>query len=138
MSYFTAITPIGFYLMYYYFLNFVKNYFFYRLAYLFFVTMYRTCIFYYLFYLELIKYELKLDGPKQMKTIYNHYSKICELNDCINQIFGWSNFVTILYCFELPQVLPSEVSARQYKNKLPIYMVFCFDAHPLYLSHPIM
>lgn len=121
LSYFSASIPVDVYLMCYFF-NFVESHFFYSLAYMFFVVIYQTRIFYYVFYLELIKYELKaiknplksvalvndlkgnlirLDAPSQMKTIYKHYSQICELNDCINQIFGLSNFVTILYCFEL-------------------------------------
>lgn len=114
--YFAAVVPIDCYLMYY-FLSFVENYFLFRLAYLFFVILYQTRIFYYLFYVELIKYELigiknaiKNIAPapndrggkaKPMKLVYKHYSQICELNDCINHIFGWSNFVTILYCFGL-------------------------------------
>lgn len=44
----------------------------------------------------------RLSAPKQMKTVYKHYSQICTLNDCINEIFGWSSFVTILYCIQHP------------------------------------
>lgn len=130
MSFFTAMIPNDLYLMYY-FLNFVENYFFFRFTFFFFVTIYQIRIFYYLFHLELIKYELiaiknalknvafvrdfkinsspivhhtngRLRGSNRMKPIYKHYSLICELNDCVNQIFGWSHFVTILYCFGLP------------------------------------
>lgn len=111
ITYFSAILPINFYLMYY-FLSFVENFFLFRFSYAFFVIMYQSRIFYYLFYLELIKHELMAIesalkdgasvGREEMKTVHKHYSQICELNDCINQIFGWSNFVAVLYCFELP------------------------------------
>lgn len=111
MTYLSAITPINLYLMCY-FLSFVDNFFLFRFSYAFFVMVYQSRIFYYLFYLELIKHELiaientlkndALIGDGQMKTIHKHYSQIYELNECVNQIFGWSNFVTILFCFELP------------------------------------
>lgn len=53
-SFFTALTPIGLYLMYY-FLHFVENVFFFRFTYFFLFIVYQTRIFYYLFYLDLIK-----------------------------------------------------------------------------------
>lgn len=131
MTFFTAITPIAFYLVYNSLSVETVVYFWYCFAYFFLFIVYQVRIFYYLFYLELIKYELiairnalkdvafvsgfkrnsspiahhtneRLRESNQIKAVYKHYSQICELNDCINQIFGWSNFVTILYCFGLP------------------------------------
>lgn len=75
-----------------------------------------------MFYLEIVKYELKniknklqqlsvssnnvgYDRKNEntiLKSINQCYQVIYELKECINQVFGWSNVTTILFCFLLP------------------------------------
>lgn len=37
-----------------------------------------------------------------LKRISSYCQLVFELSKCINQIFGWSNFTTVIYCFHLP------------------------------------
>lgn len=99
-----------------YFILFFGGFFHYQIAYFILVKMYQTRIFYYVFYLELVKHELKtiLNDlkcrivshqsvcSKDLKSAREYYQSICEIVHCINQIFGWSHFVTILFCVHLP------------------------------------
>lgn len=118
IEYSVTVLPILLYHMFF-FINFVGNFFFFRLGYLFSTAMYQYRVFYYLFYLEIIKYELKCirfklhivspDGIKcdsmtsnDLKFINQYYHWIHELSECINQIFGYSHFATILFCFLHP------------------------------------
>lgn len=108
-----------------YFTHYVGNYYFFRIAYLVSQTVYHYRVFYYLFYVELIKFELQAietelrtiakitqrneidSNPENfnansLKMINAHCQLILQLNECINKIFGWSNFITVTYCFHMP------------------------------------
>lgn len=41
-------------------------------------------------------------GENTLKRISVYCQLVFELSKCINQIFGWSNFTTVLYSFHLP------------------------------------
>lgn len=106
-----------------YFTHYVGNYYFFRFAYLVSQIVYQYRVFYYLFYLDLIAFELNII-KKELKMVasrtHGHYypmesinsnllkevnadcQRVFELIKCLNQIFGWSNFTTVLYCFHLP------------------------------------
>lgn len=127
IEFFIVGTSIHIYFMYY-FLSTRGNYFFFRLAYLYSVILNQYRVFYYLFYLDLIKFELNTIKialqdivlsnhfsasstnqsvnrnvyVKRLQMIYKHYRYIYELSTCINHIFGWSKFATVLFCFQLP------------------------------------
>lgn len=124
IEFFSVVTIIQIIFMCY-FTHYVGNYYFFRIAYLFSQVVYHYRVFYYLFYLELIEFELKSiktelkaiakttqrngnnfdEGNLNvncLKKLNTHYQLIFELNEFLNQIFGWSNFTTILYCFHLP------------------------------------
>lgn len=124
IEHFIVVIPILVYCMHY-FMYFVGNYFFFRLAYFFSIAINQYRVFYYMFYLEIVKYELKNIKSKlqqlevssknvghdfsnentidnDLKSINQYYQVICELKECINQVFGLSNFTTILFCFLLP------------------------------------
>lgn len=123
VEYFSVVTTIQIIFLTY-FTHYVGNYFLFRIAYLFSQIMYQYRVFYYLFYLELIKFDLEtiknelkrivavsqqscgFDGYEcsatNLKRINSYYQLICELNKHINHIFGWSNVLTVLYCFHLP------------------------------------
>lgn len=97
----------------------------YLLAYNIMIKMYQLRIFYYLFYVELINFELKaieheikntstnsrsdyrrspesmISPIKSIKWIRKYYCLVHLLNVCLNSIFGWSNFTTILCSFYL-------------------------------------
>lgn len=96
---------------------------YYVLAYIPVVKMYLHRVFYYLFYVELVNFELKAikdevkavhdvmrndflwvrgstDFPIQnIKWARNYYCLIHRLSLCLNSMFGWSQFATILCCF---------------------------------------
>lgn len=122
IEFFSVVTIIQIIFMCY-FTHYVGNYYFFRFSYLVSQIVYHYRVFYYLFYLELIEFELKTikieletiakitqrnDSNDEnfnvncLKKIQNHYQLIFELTEFLNQIFGWSNFATILYCFHLP------------------------------------
>lgn len=164
IEYSTIMLPIHIYFLSY-FITYVGNFFFFRLAYLVFMCSYQYRVFFFLFYLQLIKRELnaikytlndietrtysvslslyfgervnefavlpnesKSFCENQLKIIHKHYREICELNYCINNIFGWSHFVTILYCFLL---LLTDVNwaytEMQHKPTIYIYGKFKFN-----------
>lgn len=104
-----------------YFTHYVGNYYFFRIAYLVSQIMYQYRVFFYLFYLDLVKFELKTiknelksiatmtrdDSMEnfvanRLKKINTYCQMVFQLSECMNYIFGWSNFTTILYCFHLP------------------------------------
>lgn len=82
-------------------------------------------VFYYIFYVQLIRHELSLivdmtketmdiacDETKQtpkidrivcnrIKLIRNKFDLVYEMSDHINEVFGWSHFANVLYCFLL-------------------------------------
>lgn len=37
----------------------------------------------------------------RLHEIYGYYQQIHQLSDCINHIFEWSHFLTVLFCFQL-------------------------------------
>lgn len=119
---FVVLTPIQIYFMYY-FMFLTVNDFFFRIALIFCVVMYQYRVFYYLLYLEFIKRELEnirndlemiimktnINSfgsqdlvTENLKNITQYYNQVYQLSNFINQMFGWSNFTTILYCFHLP------------------------------------
>lgn len=92
------------------------------------IRMCQDRMLYYLFYLELLNFELHVidEGAKQIalitrnncfstpeklnfsfekiqrnrfKCMRNYYCLISELNTCINSVFGWSYFATVMCCF---------------------------------------
>lgn len=56
-------------------------------------------------------------SENNLKNINAYFQLVYKLTDVINQIFGWSNFTTILYCFHLPLTdgnwAISEIGARE-------------------------
>lgn len=71
--------------------------------------MYLNRIFYYILHLKLILFELETiwrrlqvhSSPNQYRRIRQQYQAVVDLCDCVNSVFEWSNFVTILYTFLL-------------------------------------
>lgn len=103
-----------------YFITLEQEAFSFLFTYFMVVKMYQSRVFYYIFYLELIKDEL-ISIEKKLKTIVSisdcsvhdvsrnwfkelreYYKSVYEMVNCINEIFGWSQFITILFCFHLP------------------------------------
>lgn len=104
-----------------YFFVFVGNYIYFNVTYIIVVKMYQNRIFYYLFFLELVKHELEsiqreMNGivaiskcknfryleQNCLKRIREHYKLVYEMVNCVNEVFGWSQFTTILFALYLP------------------------------------
>lgn len=118
-EYFLIFSLIQIYLMEYFFF-FVGSFIYFMFTYHVLVKMYQNRIFYYLFYVELIKHEL-ITIQKELKRLVaisksdnfvwernryanlrKYYQLIYEMVCCLNEIFGWSQFTTILFCLHLP------------------------------------
>lgn len=103
-----------------YFMAYRGHFFYFMFTYFVMVKMYQNRIFYYLFYVEIIKCELQhiqydlkriVAHSKQnrikwkmqrFEKIRNYFQSVYQMVQCINQVFGWSQFVTILFCLHLP------------------------------------
>lgn len=74
-----------------------------------------------------------------LKRINGYYQLAYELSECINQIFGWSNFTTVLYCFHLPLTEANwalwAISFRPsgYRISIYLYLVFLTDKKCIYI-----
>lgn len=80
----------------------------YCVSYIILHFMFKTRIFYYAFYLEIFSSELKSiiqmvckrSKPLQkLKKIRQRYELFSLLIDCLNDLFGWAHFITIVYAF---------------------------------------
>lgn len=110
--------------MYAYIINHIGiNQLYYIFAFSTWFSMHQFRMFYYMFYLELIIYQLKVidhdiddlynrnrsESSKQMifinckrlKKIRQHYGLIYTMTELLNDIFGWSHAIAVLYCFLL-------------------------------------
>lgn len=79
------------------------------------MTMHEMRIFYYLFSIRLLDHQLEKVGAEmklladasekgtlsgeRLRQIRIHYDLVYELSNCINEVFGWSNVMNILYLF---------------------------------------
>lgn len=160
IHFFGVITIIQTYFVLY-FLHVNGNHFiFFRIAYFCFVAMYQCRAFYYLFYLELIKCELKkiknkledmVTGSwrirndyrieKSVKNLNRLYRQIYALSVLINEIFGWSNFTTVIYCFHLPTTDFNWALQAMYKQTDEYFIgnqkslhLFCLENHQIFLN----
>lgn len=106
-------------LLIHYFLSIMGAFFYFIISYFVIVKMYQSRIFYYLFYMELIRNELEkihkelkyhvlmsqsnaCDFEKNIfKRIRECYGMVYQMVSCINNIFGWSQFATILFSLHL-------------------------------------
>lgn len=120
-----------FYVIHYAYVAIAKrNCYFFGLTYSFIILMYQNRVFYYLLYLNIVETELQIIGQEvnqfnnvfQMKTdsklttrnclllkfnvdrlkwIREYYRNVHGLCECINETFGWSNFLTIINSFTI-------------------------------------
>lgn len=130
MEFFIVIVPVQVCFLIFWMI-FVGNFFFFRLAYLYSITVNQCRVFNYLFYVNVVKCELDsmendlqditelinspiiqpvrstdqtidfIDTKNRLNGIYGYYQQIYELSDYINRIFEWSHFITVLFCFQL-------------------------------------
>lgn len=124
-------TASMFYVIHYAYVAIAKqNYYFYGFTYSFIILMYQNRVFYYLLYLKIVETELQIIGQEvnefhnvfQMKNNYKlakgnyllrkfnvdrlkwireYYQNVHGLCECINETFGWSNFLTIINSFTI-------------------------------------
>lgn len=119
IEYLSIFSLIQIFLMFY-FKFYVGDFFYFMITYIILVKMYQNRLFYYLFHLELIKHEMEIvqDELKRIvliskwnlndleknrfRQLREHYKLVYEMVNCVNEIFGWSQFTTIFYSFDLP------------------------------------
>lgn len=91
--------------------------FYFAVSYFGLMMMHYMRIFHYLFFIHLLDHQLNevelqmklmadisengMISRDRLKSIRVYYDLVHELSDCINEVFGWSNIVSVLYCFLL-------------------------------------